>query len=646
MGKKKKGNKGHRNEPPARVSNPSPAISRVTSLHQLAPMGASWRQYPKSEARKAVVERLRAKPEAQRSGDDWWQLGEYQVLDGLSAGEEAAVNAGSQALMAGAAMTPPHAGCLLDLGWLLCYKCLDQMALFYLDRAVQEVPSSRDVWALHGWAYIGTGAREQAIESFRKAVSLPGGTDGDRSTLHSLETGEDLDKLRKNLVLRKFDDDVIRGQLGDPRASARSRVLQLKQMLERKPEDPDLAYALAYCYYILTQFDHAEPLLLRLIGEKADNPEALTLLGLISMKRGKPGKQQEYYERAVRADPNHVLANTNLASIYQDQGHFHRARPLLVSAIKAAPEDDPHLPIAIDLLGNSYGTIEHDYAQEAELHRRAIALDPRRGLFQANLVVSLLSADRAKDAQRALQAAKDAGLSLPNQSLLENLVKLYQDRTLHPYEYMKFVDQLAPVMGWPAMKPLVSRAWNRRQVVPPQEQHEFLGSLGLMASRTGDKDLALDVWRHGMTLADGAPFSSNFAAELSMLQRHSEALAAAEVMSMETPRSWTMLGNIRMNAGFYSLAMEAYRTALDKDERFLLPISNAVETARLGLLGEELDPFIQRLQDDWQFVPAAGSLLGEALALQGHLTAAADCFKRALWSGAKLRTPEDLWRDD
>jgi tetratricopeptide (TPR) repeat protein len=263
-------------------------------------------------------------------------------------------------------------------------------------------------------------------------VSLPGATDGDRETLASLEQGASLEQLRKDVVFRKFDDEVLRGKHGDPKDAARSGVVQFKQLLERKPDDVDLAYGLAYCHYVLGQLDHAEPLLLRVIGEKPEHADALTLLGLIAMKRERPDQQLAYYERAVRADPKHVLANTNLASLYQDKGDFHAARPLLLRAIEAAPQDDPHLPIALDLLGNSYGTIEHDYEREAELHQQAIALDPKRPMFRGNLVVALLSAGRAKDAHRALQAAKDARLVLPDPSMVENLVRLYQERSLHP----------------------------------------------------------------------------------------------------------------------------------------------------------------------------------------------------------------------
>jgi hypothetical protein len=100
------------------------------------------------------------------------------------------INSGSQALLRGTQLEPPHAGCLLDLGWLLCYKGLDQMALFYLDKSAAIVPHSRDILALQGWASIGSGNREEALESFRKAVNEPEATEGDRQTLRELENGK------------------------------------------------------------------------------------------------------------------------------------------------------------------------------------------------------------------------------------------------------------------------------------------------------------------------------------------------------------------------------------------------------------------------------------------------------------------------
>jgi tetratricopeptide (TPR) repeat protein len=204
---------------------------------------------------------------------------------------------------------------------------------------------------------------------------------------------------------------------------------------------------------------------------------------------------------------------------------------------------------------------------------------------------------------------------------------------------------MGPMMGWPALKPLLKRAWDRRDTVDHGERLDFVGALGLMASKTGVHELALEIWRYGRTLPGGEPFGPNLAVELSNLGRHAEALEAAETMSMDTPRSWTILGNTRRSAGQYKLAMEAYRIALDKDDRFLLPIGNAIAAAREGLMADEVEPFIERLRAEWQSSFTAISILGQALLLQGKLSSAAECFQRALWEGDAIRTPEAIWAE-
>jgi tetratricopeptide (TPR) repeat protein len=616
------------------------------ALHQSGPLGASWRAYPSASVRRSVVERLKARPDSARAGDEWWQLGEYQVIEGLTSADEAAINAGLQALMCGAALNPPHVGCLLDLGWLLCFKGLDQLALPYLARAAELTPASRDVWSLRGWAYIGSGLRDEAVASFKNAAELPEATESDRQILAQLQEGADLATLRKELILNKFDECILRSEGGDQKDAAQSGVIQFRQLLDQRPGDVDLSYCLAYCYYILDQLTQAEPLLLRVIGEKADHADALTLLGLIAMKQKRPDDQRQYYERAVDANPNHVLANVNLASMYQDAGEFHVARPMLLRAIEAAAPDDPYLPIALDLLANSYGAIEQDYAKEVDLHRQAISLNPKKPLFHANLIVALLSDCQVKNAQRALQSAKDARLPLPNQPFLENIVRIFLDRTLHPYRYLQLVEELANSMGWGALRQLVRYAWDRRNIVDQAERVDFISGIGLIAAKTGDHELALEIWRHGLSIAGGSVFGSNLAVELSNLGRHAEALEIADRMSMDNPRSWTILGNIRMNAEQYKSAIEAYRMALEKDERFLLPISNAIHAAQVGLLGEHLEPFIDRLMTDWKSSRTASLLLGQALVMRGKLSTAAEEFQAALFDGQSVRTPEELFDGD
>jgi hypothetical protein len=88
MGKHRKGgNKSRSSNSSKSATILNFSTGRIERLHQTDPMGASWRAYPRSGIRQGLIDRLKAKPEAERSGDDWWQLGEYQVLEGLSAGD-------------------------------------------------------------------------------------------------------------------------------------------------------------------------------------------------------------------------------------------------------------------------------------------------------------------------------------------------------------------------------------------------------------------------------------------------------------------------------------------------------------------------------------------------------------------------------
>ena len=105
-------NKKNRKTRCASVENHSSRVIDLNTgigprLYQQDPLGASWRSYPRGSVRQGVIERLKQKQESELTGDDWWQLGEYQVIEGLSSSDESTINAGSQALMKGAHLTPP-----------------------------------------------------------------------------------------------------------------------------------------------------------------------------------------------------------------------------------------------------------------------------------------------------------------------------------------------------------------------------------------------------------------------------------------------------------------------------------------------------------------------------------------------------------
>ena len=116
-----------------------------------------------------------------------------------------------------------------------------------------------------------------------------------------------------------------------------------------------------------------------------------------------------------------------------------------------------------------------------------------------------------------------------------------------------------------------------------EEQRSFTQEMGIMASRAGLRELALEIWRTGSKLPGGGVFVCNEAVELSSLGGAAGSVEVAARMPMNQPRSYTVLGNIRRDAGQPLAAVDAYRLALKHDERFFLPVSNGIQFA-IGLV--------------------------------------------------------------
>ena len=120
-------------------------------------LGAFTRGYPPKHMRDHTIDSIKRIPENERTPDQWWMLGEYQVFNGLLDESEAGVNEGIAALTAGATLPQPSVACLMDLGWILTSRGLDALALPYLHRAADMEPGSRDILAIKAIAEIGVG---------------------------------------------------------------------------------------------------------------------------------------------------------------------------------------------------------------------------------------------------------------------------------------------------------------------------------------------------------------------------------------------------------------------------------------------------------------------------------------------------------
>jgi len=301
---------------------------------------------------------LREVAEEQRTPDQWWMLGEYLVYGGIINEDDSAINEGTAVLMKGASQASPSIACLMDLAWVLSYRGLDAVALPYIERASELVPDSRDVLSLKALVQMGIGDAAQPIASFARACEQPNATNVDRETLDRLKRGDKPSSVRKSIFLRKIgldDPDLAHHPLPE-QALAAAHIL--KPLNDADPANGDVAYGLAYARYSAGQLDRARLLLQPLVADHPEHADAWTMLGLIAKKSNDADRGMQCYERALAANPDHILALVNSASRLSDAGDPFTARARLQHALDLSDDDNPHHGIALDLMGNTYALIE------------------------------------------------------------------------------------------------------------------------------------------------------------------------------------------------------------------------------------------------------------------------------------------------
>jgi tetratricopeptide (TPR) repeat protein len=80
---------------------------------------------------------------------------------------------------------------------------------------------------------------------------------------------------------------------------------------------------------------------------------------------------KQYYERAIKLDPNYAQAVNNLGAIYHAEKNYRQAERLYRKAIKL----DPKSPLFYSNLGTAY-FFQGNLKKGAEAYRQAFALDP------------------------------------------------------------------------------------------------------------------------------------------------------------------------------------------------------------------------------------------------------------------------------
>ncbi|HUR87832.1 MAG TPA: tetratricopeptide repeat protein [Ramlibacter sp.] len=154
---------------------------------------------------------------------------------------------------------------------------------------------------------------------------------------------------------------------------------------------------------------------------KKPTADALSRNSALAWQAGEAATAEAFAREALRLDPGHAGAHTNLGAILRGTGRGQEAE----AEFRAALAADPFLATAISNLGAMLAA--QGRGPEAEsLYRRAIALEPKHPSAHNNLGLFLLDSGRFDEAIEVLRVA--AKLDAKNGDVLNNLGAALQAR--------------------------------------------------------------------------------------------------------------------------------------------------------------------------------------------------------------------------
>jgi tetratricopeptide (TPR) repeat protein len=583
--------KGKQHVPP-RGARPLGGSGRGQARPRVRLSDPSGRGLPPASERKHVVDRIRSIPEDARTPDDWYVLGSLLVYDACLEDADDLLNEGSEALTRAADSDPPVPEAIIDLVWLLNLRGLPALALSYAKRATDSLPENRDAWRFRANTHMQLKQKEQAIESLKRAVALPTSIPADRETLVKWESG-DCDGGRGVLMFGAMSGDVaLDSTLETHEEAIKLSLFYSKQLLQLLPEDSDALYAAALGHYKLKDYPQAERRLAQLFHAAENHADGLCMQALIKSKQGDEVSAEKFYEKALKASPDHVLANSNLAKILLDEhGNAREAQVLLERALQANPKYAP----ALSMYGNTIAQLDGDFKREAEYHAKAIQYGPVHPAFRFCYLMSLLQAgdfyrlrkEWRRHSPYLVNLSADKAGAAPVE-MLNFIVPKVLDPPGDFGVCVMIAEQWRHTLGGVALAPLLKSAWQHRHTIDDENMRlASYGWLGMVAGHCQQHELALEVFRASDVLeGKRGEASLNVAVTLGRMGRYDEAIELARSVEPGTQRALTIEANLLGGAGKKADALQAFLRAAEVEKDFSLPVTNGMELAiAMGDLG-------------------------------------------------------------
>lgn len=218
--------------------------------------------------------------------------------------------------------------------------------------------------------------------------------------------------------------------------------ISFKEVLARKPDDPDAAYNLGTLSLRRGDLAQARQYLQRTVRLRPNYPEAWNNLGMIAAQQDQPAEAADDFQQALLLRPGYAIAMLNLGNLYRREGDLAGAEDYLRKAAIARP-DDPEVNYT---LGMFYAE-QNRNPQASHFLRKAIALRPDYPQALNNLGVLLVHTQHYREAEEEFRTCIRRVPDF-DQSYL-NLASLYamQGHSLQAQEVLKQLLRIQPGNG-------------------------------------------------------------------------------------------------------------------------------------------------------------------------------------------------------
>lgn len=574
--------------------------------------GVHSRTYPPRSVRNLAITRILTKKPSNRTGLDWWQLGEYQVVNGLLDKDNAQIILGEECLLEGTLMAKPHPACLIDLGWILLDRGSVVHAKKYFLDATKADASSRDAWAFLGITEIATNNRERAISAFQKAVTLlqDAPNDSDVCTLNLLKSNIEIPaELKKCTKISKFSIEEICQFSHEDQAKAVR--LMIDQALDSElPSEQVKTLLDELCsieYSGLSSLNSTIDVAIKAI-EFADTTYTPHLyMGLAYKKLGKNVLSLDSYRKCIQKNPACEIAITNIADILLENHRPREAYNYLLSF-----RDSGALITSGNFytnLGNAIAELGMGIREEIDCREKALDLDQKNPKSILNYAFSLLiNGDLIKAKGLIFKHKKKIVSSLGAESTIihEKLIEVIITIT-DPFGLLVTHDELLPILGSRDAAVFLVKAWEKRESFKEDSHNpddtsecymypDFINELGIKCGNSDLHQYSLKCWQELQQFPGYENASWNIPVSLDAMGLHEEALEALKHSSGTCMRKNTITANVLSKSDPHN-ALNYYIRALSEDELFLMPIENGFALAkhlnRRDLYGDFLKPLNQ-----------------------------------------------------